>query len=98
MKTRAKLKQEITANEKKILTLQKKNIALERQSFLLSDKKQWFTEENETHGKGKKKETLLVGRINWKDDFKVDDTNEVITIERSEVVRINGIWQPTINL
>ena len=68
-------------------------VELQKQYYLLCDKEQWFTEKEETVGRGRTKETRLVGRINWKDYFVDDDTGKKIEIERSEIVRINGVWQ-----
>lgn len=34
----------------------------------------------------------MMGMICWNEDFVDEDTNEVITIERHEVVKINGEW------
>ncbi len=82
----------IASNAKKIHALHQKNIELSKEELLLSDKQQWYTETTETHGKGKNKKEYLIGRINWKEDFKDEDTGEVVTIERSQVVRQNGEW------
>lgn len=66
-------------------------ISLRRESYLLNDDKQWFTEAMETHteGRGKKKvsEDFLIGRINWIERF-----DDYIEVGRSKVVRVNGEW------
>jgi len=34
----------------------------------------------------------LVGRIYYNQEFKDEDTGEIITIKRTDVVRVNGEW------
>lgn len=97
MRTRQQIQEEIKDRNDKIIVLRDEIIELNKEAVLLCDDKQWFTEEVETHtvGRGKNKEvrTPLIGRINWKQDFKDGDTDNVITIDRSRVVRIDGEWQ-----
>lgn len=93
MTKREKLTAKITAKEKQITLIHKEIVELRKQALLLSDKVQWFTEEKETHGRGKNKQEMLIGRIHWKEDFKDEDTGKVITIERSMAVRVDGEWQ-----
>ena len=78
--------------------IRRENIELTKELYLLSDEKQWFREEVESHPKQpyqRKPHFLdgkLVGRICWNDVFKDEDSGETVTIERSEVVRVNGVW------
>lgn len=37
-------------------------------------------------------ETRLIGTVNWMENFKDEDTDEIIEIERSVVVRVNDEW------
>lgn len=92
MTKREKLKAKIRAIGKKIILLENEVQELWYENLLLCDKQQWFTEKKETHGRGKKKREILVGRIHWKEDFKDQDTDKVITIERSQVIRQDGKW------
>lgn len=78
--------------KKQIAALEKKNLGLLRESWLLSDKKQWFIEKEETRGRGKKKRTELVGRVHWIQLFEDGDTGQKFKIERSREVRVNGVW------
>lgn len=93
MTNRSKLNAKIEANEFKITQLRKLNVLLQRETLLLCDKKQQFEEKMETHGRGKNKEELLVGRIYWTQIFKDESTDEDFPIERTQIVRINGVWQ-----
>lgn len=79
----------------KIALLKKEDIELQKELCLLCDDKQWFTEQEETHGRGKKKETHLYGRINWNEFFQ-DYTlpeGEGVWITRSRITRIDGVWR-----
>ncbi len=93
MKTRKQIESRIAANLKRIADLKEANIRLRIESFLLSDKEQQYSESTETWGRGKHKREVLAGRIKWMQDFKDDDTGDVIWIEREHVVRIDGVWQ-----
>jgi hypothetical protein len=86
----------IDAKIEKIKQLKTEITELRKESILLSDKHQQFTEKEEEVlicGRPKKYETKLIGRIHWKDDFVDEDTGDVITIDRTQIVRINGEWQ-----
>jgi len=86
----------VEAKLEKIKQIKTEIIELNREAVLLSDKKQQFTEKEEEVlicGRPKKYETKLIGRIHWKDDFVDEDTGDVITIDRTQIVRINGEWQ-----
>ena len=83
---------EIEAENKRLIAeyneLQKKDI-------LCCDDKQWFTEVEEDvilKRRPKITEKRLIGRKHWVEGFKDEGTGEVVTIERSEVVRVNGEW------
>ncbi len=90
--TRTQIRNKVKTKEAQIKKLDNEIIELYKRDYLLCDKKQWFKEEEETHGRGKKKETNLVGRIYWKEGFKDEDTGKIIMIERSQSVRVNGEW------
>lgn len=86
----------IDAKIEKIKQLKTEITELRKESILLSDKHQQFTEKEEEVlicGRPKKYETKLIGRIHWKDDFVDEDTGDVITIDRTQIVRVNGEWQ-----
>lgn len=95
--TRKEIETMIQAKKEAIKTLNTEIIELNKQSLLLSDEKQWFTEKMETvtYRENRKKVSVekLIGRIYWNEDFRDGDTGEVITIELSEVVRVNGQWE-----
>lgn len=82
----------IHQNSEKITALRLANVELNRQNLLLSDKNQQYKESEETFGRGKSKETVLVGRVHWRECFKDEDTDEKIWIDRSCVVRKNNEW------
>lgn len=93
MKTRNKLMKEIACKQDRIKLLQQEVKNLKQESLLLSDKNQWFTEKEEEAGRGKKKYKRVVGRIHWNEDFINEDTHEVVSIERSLIVRVDGEWR-----
>jgi len=95
-------RQEIEAkrqeNFQKIEALKLENIELAKQNIFLCDDEQWFEEKIESHPKRKYQRKTnfldgkLVGRIFWKENFKDESTGDVVTIERQQVVRVNGEW------
>jgi hypothetical protein len=99
MTKRARLKAKIKRNLDKIEALKKLNIELARESFLLCDKQQWYIEKEEERvisRRPKKTETILAGRIHWKEfyhdsDFP-NDKSKGFWVERKQIVRINGEW------
>lgn len=69
---------------------------MKKEELLFCDEFKRFaeTEEEVTISKRPKKvEKRLIGRVYWKEQFKDMDTGKSIEIERSEVVRVNGVWQ-----
>ena len=98
MKNRQQLEIEIAEKEGHIQKLLSEIIELQKEAILLCDDKQWFTEEIEAHPKKRYERKAnyldgkLVGRRHWNEDFKDENTGEVITIERSDIVRLYGKW------
>lgn len=96
MSKRQELSDLIQANINQIHELKKANIELTRESILLCDDEQWFEEKMEMTTQkenGKKvKVERLIGRIHWKQVIDDMDTLESITVNRSQVVRVDGRW------
>lgn len=98
MTKRERLEAKKQKNFDKIEELKRLNIELTKESLLLCDKVQWFTEENEDREvskRPKKAETFLLGKIHWKETFKDEDKPDGsgdVETERSQIVRINGEW------
>jgi vacuolar-type H+-ATPase subunit I/STV1 len=96
VKTRNQLVGEAKAKREQIEKLKEEIAEINKQYMLLSDAEQWFTEEEETRtervSRKKVEITELIGRINWTERFKDDDSDDFIDIDRSQVVRINGEW------
>lgn len=96
--TRTEIKLKIKENKEKIVSLKEQNLELQRQECLICDDSGFFTEEIESHPKRKWQREVhpwdgkLIGRRHWFDNFTDEYTGQVVTIERSEVVRINGEW------
>lgn len=90
---RQKLEKKIRANKEKIKKLNLENIDLHRQSILLSDEQQWYSEKVEVVGRGKNKKECLLGRVHWNQDFTDEADGQVITVERSAVVKVDGKWE-----
>ncbi len=91
--TRKELRSKMSFNNKEIQKLRDKNDVLYKKYLLLSDDEQWFKEEKETIGRGKRKQERLVGRIYWSEDFEDKGTGETITIDRNQVIRVDGEWR-----
>ncbi len=96
MTERQEKEMNLTAILKQMAHLRNKKVEIEKELMLLCDDKQWYTEAEEST-KIKRRplviETNLIGRIHWKEDFVDESNGDVITIERSKVVRLNGEWQ-----
>ena len=95
MSTRKKIRGAISKKINQIKKLQAEISELKKQDVLISDKKQWFEEKEETHivsMRPKKEVTILIGRIYWKEAFLDEDTGKEIWITRNQVVRKNGEW------
>jgi hypothetical protein len=96
VRCRASLNQEIAEKWELIAQIKSEIVALKKEALLLCDDYQRF-EENEEEiiisRRPKKTEKRLIGRIHWKEEFKDEDTGKGIWIERSQVVRVDGVWQ-----
>jgi hypothetical protein len=96
--TRQEIEAKRQENFQKIEALKKENIELAKQDILLCDETQRFEEKIESHPKTKYQrkphwlDGKLVGRIFWNENLKDEDTGEVITIERQQIVRVDGEW------
>jgi hypothetical protein len=86
----------IISKQKQIISIEEEIQELYKDYLLLSDEKYWFKEKVELviEKQGRKTFTVekLIGRIYWNEDFSDESTEEVITIERNTVVRVNGKW------
>ncbi|HEX8334710.1 MAG TPA: hypothetical protein VF622_18955 [Segetibacter sp.] len=95
--TRKEIEASIQAKKEAIKTIKTEIVELSKQSLLFSDEEQWFTEKLETvtYRENRKKVSVekLIGRRHWNEDFRCENTGKVITIERSEVIRIDGQWE-----
>lgn len=96
VRRRSDINQEIAQKWELIAEIKSEIIALKKENLLLCDESQRFEETEEEviiSRRPKKTEKQMIGRIYWKEEFKDEDTGESIWIERSEVVRVNGVWQ-----
>lgn len=96
MTDREKLQKQIVSNTSKIDNLQAINEGLEHEAMLLCDEQQRYTEHLETstfkeNGKRIQVERVI-GRIHWKQIFKDENNPNGLELERSENVRIDGVW------
>ena len=96
-RTRAVIKEQIKACEDSIDALQAQRKELLIDGLLLCDDEQRYEEKVEVisekkEGKRVKREALI-GRVYWKQTFHDEDTGNPITVERNQVVRIDGEWQ-----
>lgn len=95
METRKQIRDNIEANYQAIKKLQLEINEFEKQYLLLSDDvQQYFEEDVEVIIKKRPKliEKQRRGFITWKEDFKDESTGKVLTIQRHQLVRINGEW------
>lgn len=96
VRCRVDIKQEIAEKWELIYEIKTQIVALVKEEMLLSDDEQWFTEKEEeliVSKRPKKTEKHLVGRINWVQEFKDEDTGESVFINRSQIVRVDGVWR-----
>jgi hypothetical protein len=95
-KERQKLSDRIFEINEQIKALTLERLGLEREALLLCDDEQRYSEKYEmvtVNNNGKKvKQQWLIGRIHWKEDFGDASTGQMIQIERSQVVKVNGNW------
>ena len=84
MTKRQKIRSKIAEKRNQIFQLEKEITELIKQDILVSDKQQRFTESEQEKG--------MVGVVHWKQTFMDGDTGKPIIVERSKVVRVNGIW------
>jgi hypothetical protein len=94
--TREQLWDSIREKQRQINSLHEEITELYRQTLLLCDEKQRFEEKEEVfivrENRKKVSKKHLMGRIYWNEDFKDGDTGEIITIQRSQLVRKDGEW------
>ena len=96
VRRRADINQEIAEKWELIAQIKTEIVALKKEELLLCDDKQRFEEKEEEiiiSKRPKKIEKRLIGRIHWNEEFKDEDTGQSIWIERSRVVRVDGVWQ-----
>jgi len=96
VRRRADINQEIAQKWELIDQIKSEIIALKKENLLLCDESQRFEEAEEEviiSKRPKKTEKRLIGRVLWKEEFKDESTGKSIWIERSMVVRVNGVWQ-----
>ncbi len=96
-KNRKEIRDKWEANQREIERLQKENEQLSFDNMLYCDEHQWYTEgvEQVPHGDRRKKQKVEVkiGRHHWIEDFKDDATDQIVSIERMEVIKVNDVWQ-----
>lgn len=90
VRCRYDIEREINEKSQLINKLEEEVLQLKREDALFSDEEQWYTEEHEEHivsSKPIKREKFLVGRINWKEEFKDEGTGASIFITRTEIAK-----------
>lgn len=59
------------------------------------DENQWYIEKEEEQIIKKRPKTIeksLIGRVYWKEDFKDESSDDVVTVERNMIVRKDRFW------
>jgi len=95
VRLRAVINQEIAEKWELIAQIKNEINNLKKEAIILCDETQRFSEVEEDiiiSRRPKKSEKQLIGRVHWKEEFKDEGTNKSIWIERSIVVRVNGVW------
>lgn len=95
VRQRIDINTEIAKKWELISEIKSEIISLKREAILLCDESQWFEEKEEEitiSQRPKKIEKRVIGRIYWNQDFIDEHTNEIFTILRDQVVRVDGIW------
>jgi hypothetical protein len=94
-RTRKNIQDDIHSKEIEMNAIGAQIVELKKEAMLLCDKQQRFEEKEElivTSKRPRRTEKRLIGRVFWDEHFVDEGTGEVITVERSEVVRENGEW------
>ncbi|SEA59360.1 hypothetical protein SAMN05192529_13139 [Arachidicoccus rhizosphaerae] len=98
--TRKEFNDQIADNNKRIADLQAENLELLKAALMTSDETQWYTEMEEHYKEypnNDRRRTAInkkrmVGRVNWVENFRDEDTGKLIPVDRSRIVKINGEW------
>lgn len=89
------LKNRLAKNIEKINALRSENYELSKKiimSFGYSEQ----LEDVVVSKRPKKVEQQLIGRVNFTQDFVDEDSGEVISVERTQIVSTNGVWDENI--
>lgn len=90
--TRKEIVSQMKANQKQIEKLQAANTKLAILGYQVNDKNSRYEEKIEKQGKGKKTIIRMIGRVYWTQLFLDEGTGKKHPIERSKIVRENGVW------
>lgn len=95
MKTRKQIENLIKTKQRKINALSDEIDLLRIEELQICDSEQTYEEKEEEWVVKRRpitKETHMIGRVHWNEDFIDEDTGNVITINRSRLVRKDGVW------
>lgn len=95
-RTRQQIREEIEHAKDQIQVLRERICELNKENALLCDDEQWFIEKEEEEVVERRPKTTvkaLVGRVHYIQNFKDQDTGELVPVELNRIVRINGEWQ-----
>lgn len=95
MSKRRKIEAKIAKNKELIIQLKKDNQDLYYESLLISDKEQKYIEEEREITISKRPKVtkkVLLGMVQWDEDFIDEDTGNIVTIQRHKVVKQDGEW------
>ena len=94
-KKRKQIEAKIQKNKGIIARLKQENNDLYYESLLISDNEQKYIEEERevvVTKRPKVTKKVLVGMIQWDEDFRDEDTGKVVTIQRHKIVKEDGVW------
>lgn len=93
---RKELRSLIKLKENQIKCIEKDIFDLRKKDALMCDSTRWYVEVEQEIVVSKRPKVIKnrkLGLVKWNETFYDEDTHEPTVIERSEIVKINGIWQ-----
>ena len=94
-KTRKQIEAKIQKNKGLIAKLKQENNDLYYESLLISDNEQKYIEEEREiviSKRPKVTKKVVFGMIQWNEDFRDEDTGNVVTVQRHKIVKEDGVW------
>lgn len=91
-RTRTGIRTEIEVKKELIKQLEDEIVDLIHEDYLLNDDEQWYTEKEESIYINNPTSTEMVGRINWTQKVRDEDSGKLFDINRSSIVKVGSKW------